>query len=248
MTTHITEISPRRAALIAGAGYVTLFVLGIFSNFFVLTALIEPGDAAATFTNIAESESLFRMGTAGFLVVFLVDVVVAWALYVLFREVARDVSLLAAWFRLIYTVFLGVALIFLYIALQLIGGAGYLNVFEPGQVDAQVMLLLEAFNFAWLIGLAGFGVHLMLLGYLVLKVKYAPRVLGYLVLVAGAAYVVDTTANALLSNYADYETLFLAIVAVPAVVGELAFTFWLLFRAERQEITDRSAAVVEAGI
>jgi len=248
MTTHIAEISSRRAALIAGAGYITLFVLGIFSNFFVLTALIEPGDTAATFTNIAESESLFRMGIVGFLVVFLVDVVVAWALYVLFREVARDVSLLAAWFRLIYTMFLGVALIFLYITLQLIGGADYLNVFDSGQLDAQVMLLLEAFNFAWLIGLAGFGIHLMLLGYLVLKTKHAPRVLGILVLVAGAAYVLDTTANALLSNYADYETLFLAIVAVPAVVGELAFTLWLLFRAGRQEIADRPAAVVGASV
>ncbi len=160
MTTHTTETSPRRAAIIAGAGYVTLFVLGIFSNFFVLTALIEPGDTAATFTNIAEAESLFRMGIMGFLIVFLVDVIVAWALYVLFREVARDVSLLAAWFRLIYTVFLGVALIFRSITLQLIGGA-------------------------------------------------------------------------------DYETLFLTIVAVPAVIGELAFTLWLLFKAGRLEVTER---------
>lgn len=248
MTTHTAEISPRRAALIAGAGYVTLFVLGIFSNFFVLTALIEPGDTAATFANIAEAESLFRMGIMGFLVVFLVDVIVAWALYVLFREVARDVSLLAAWFRLIYTVFLGVALIFLSITLQLIGGADYLNVFESGQLDAQVTLLLEAFNFAWLIGLAGFGIHLMLLGYLVLKTKHAPRVLGILVLVAGAAYVLDTTANILLSNYADYETLFLTIVAVPAVVGELAFTLWLLFKAGRHEVTERPKVAAGARV
>ena len=46
--------------------------------------------------------------------------------------------------------------------------------------------------------------------------------LGYLPMVAGGAYAVDTVANALLSNYDDYQTMFLVIVAV---IGEL----WLAF-------------------
>jgi hypothetical protein len=31
-----------------------------------------------------------------------------------------------------------------------------------------------------------------------------------------------------LADYADFENLFLAIVAIPSVIGELWFTVWLL--------------------
>ena len=227
-TKALSETSPRTAARIAGIGYLIIFVLAIFANFVVREGLIDPDDAAATFTNIADSEFLFRAGMVGFLAVFIVDVVIAWALYVLFKTVGKQLSLLTAWFRLVYTVFLGVALIFFFVVLDLVSGADYLMVFEPGQLDAQVMLLLSAFNYAWLIGLACFGIHLMLIGYLMLASGFAPRILGILLAVAGAAYVVDTLANVLLANYAEYETVFLLIVAVPSVVGELAFAVWLL--------------------
>jgi len=234
MMNRLTDITPRKAAVIAGYGYLLIFALAIFANFFVRTRLIDQNDAAATFSNIVQSESLFRLGLVGFLVIFIADVVVAWALYVLFRSVSREVSLLTAWFRLVYTAFLGVGVIFFFAVLQLVSGASYLTALGQGALDAQVKLSLDAFNYAWLIGLVAFGIHLMLLGYLVLASGAASRVLGVLLVVAGGAYVFDTLAHALLSNYADYETAFLMIVAVPSVVAELAFTVWLLARAGRE--------------
>jgi len=235
MTSGITELQPRTAAKIAGVGYLLIFVLAIFANFFVREGLIDATDVSATFSNIAESEFLFRAGIAGFLAVFIIDVVIAWALFVLFKAVSKQLSLLTAWFRLVYTVFLGVALIFFLLVVQLVSGAGYLAAFDQGQLDAQATLLLDAFNYAWLIGLAGFGFHLMLLGYLILASRIAPGTLGILLAVAGAAYVFDTLANILVSTYSEYETIFLLIVAVPSVVGELAFTVWLLARGGRHQ-------------
>lgn len=235
MTHQLVETSPRRAAIIAGIGYVVLFVLAIFANFFVRTGLVAPDDAAATFTNIAESEFLFRTGLLSFLIVFVVDVVVAWALYILFKKVSTGVSLLTAWFRLVYTVFLGVAVIFLFLVLQVVGGADYLAGFDSAQLNGQVMLLLDAFNFTWLIGLACFGIHLILIGYLMLTSGSAPRFLGILLVMAGAAYIIDTTAITLLSNYQDYENIFLALVAIPSVIAELTFAIWLLTKAGTQE-------------
>jgi hypothetical protein len=231
MTSRITELSTHMAARIAGVGYLLLFVLAIFANFVVREGLIDTADAATTFSNIADSEFLFRMGIAGFLAVFIIDVVIAWALYIVFKTASKQLSLLAGWFRIVYTVFLGVALIFFLVTLQLVSGAGYLAAFDQSQLDAQVMLLVNAFNYAWLIGLAGFGIHLMLLGYLMVASQVGPRILGLLLLIAGSAYVFDTFANVLVSSYAEYETVFLLIVAVPSVVGELAFTIWLLTRA-----------------
>jgi hypothetical protein len=242
--TATLEMPGRQAARIAGIAYLAIFALAIFANFFVRTGLEEPGDAAATVENIASSEGLFRAGLIAFLAVFAIDVVIAWALYIVFRPVSRDLSLLAAWFRLIYTVFLGVALVFFFRVLVLTGDASFLSAFEPAQRDAEVMLALEAFDATWLIGLVCFGLHLLLLGGLILRSDGVSRVLGVLLMVAGVAYIVDTTANALLPNYDDLENAFLVIVAVPSVVAELWFAIWLLRGATRSLPRPRSRHAV----
>lgn len=226
-----SDINPRTAAVIAGIGYVILFAFAVFANFFVREGLVVTDDAQATAANIAESEGLFRLGMASFLAIFLVDVVVAWGLYIVFRRANRDVSLVAAWFRLVYTVFLGVALIYFFQALQFLSGSGFLESFDTAQREAQALVALDTFNSAWLIGLAAFGVHLVVLGGLILHSHAAPRVLGYVLIVAGAAYVIDTAAHSLLGNYSDYETAFIIMVAVPSVIAEGWMGLWLLLRA-----------------
>jgi hypothetical protein len=230
-----SNTSRRRAAQIAGVSYVLLFALGIFANFFVREGLIVTGDAQATAANIVESEGLFRLGLVSFLIIFVLDVIVAWALYIVFGNANRDISLLAAWFRIVYTVFLGVAAVFFFQALQLLGGSDFLTAFDSEQLNAQALVALDTFNATWLIGLVGFGIHLMLLGYLVIRSGYAPKALGYMLIAAGTGYVIDTTANALLGNYNDYESLFLVIVAVPSIIGEGWLGLWLLLKAGKNQ-------------
>lgn len=243
MSSPILDVTPRRAAVVAGVGYVVIFLLAVFANFFVIGGLVETGDAAATAANIVDSEGLFRAGIVAFTIVFVIDVPVAWALYVLFRSLGRDVSLLTAWFRLVYTVFLGVAAVFLFVVVELLSGRDYLSAFDGGQLDANVLLSIEAFNFAWLVGLASFGVHLIMLGYLIVRSGWTSRVLGVVLMVAGSAYVADTIARAVIADYASVENLFLAIVAIPAVIGELWLTVWLLFRAGRTPNSPSTAPV-----
>jgi hypothetical protein len=225
------NVSARGAARLAGVSYVVLFALGIFANFFVREGLIVTDDAQATAANIAESQGLFRLGMLSFLAIFVLDVVVAWALYILFRDANRDLSRLTAWFRLVYTIFLGVALIFFFQALQLLSASDFLDSFATEQLNAQALLALDTFNSTWLIGLVAFGIHLGLLGYFIVRFGMAPRALGYVLMAAGTAYVIDTTAHTLLSNYADYATAFTTMVAVPAVIAEGWFGLWLLLRA-----------------
>ena len=236
-----SDTSPRGAAKIAGVSYVLLFALGIFANFFVREGLIVSGDPQATAANIVESEGLFRLGLVSFLVVFVLDVVVAWALYIVFRNANRDLSLLAAWFRIVYTVFLGVAAVFFFQALQLLSGSDFLTAFDSEQLNAQALVALDTFNATWLIGLVGFGIHLMFIGYLVIRSGYAPKALGYVLIAAGTGYAIDTTANALLGSYNDYEPLFLVIVAVPSIIGEGWLGLWLLLKAGKNQPTRPSA-------
>ncbi len=224
------DTTTRSAARVAGTGYLSIFFLAILSEFVVRQRLVVPADPVATAANVAGSAGLVRVGIAGYAVIFLLDVAIAWGLYVMFRPAAAQRSLLAAWFRLAYTVFLGVAAVFMFLALQLATGAGYAGM-AAAQRNTWLMLTLDAFDYTWLVGLAAFGVHLVLVGRIMVTTGTGPRWLGWVLSVAGAAYVLDTLAHTLLSTYADHADLFLVLVAVPSVVGELAFTVWLLARA-----------------
>lgn len=229
----VIDTSRRTAARIAGVGYLALFVLAIFANFVVKQGMIDPADAQATAAAITEQEGMFRLGLTAFVVIFLLDIPVAWGLYVLFAPAGRTRSLLVAWFRIAYTVFLGVAAVFMFLGLQIATGA-------VGSLDAEAALLMfEAFDFAWFVGLLAFGLHLITLGALILRSRIAPRAIGVILAVAGAAYALDTVLHVLLVDYAAIADVMLAIVAVPSIVAEFAFTIWLLLAGRRSSAVTR---------
>jgi hypothetical protein len=226
--TTTTDTTPRTAARIAGLAYAALFFLAIFANFVVREGLVDADDPAATVENLTTDGQLLRWGIVAFVVVFLLDVAISWALYVLLRPGGTARSLVTAWFRLAHTFLLGVAVTFLFLALQRASGPLTAGL-ESADREAWTALAVEAFDYTWLVGLVAFGVHLVLVGRL-LAAAMGARVLGILLTVAGVAYVFDTAAYTLLADYADHEDLFLTIVAVPSVVAELGFTIWLLRR------------------
>lgn len=230
MTTRMADISPAAYARVAGLGYLIIIAAGIFAEFFIRSSLIVANDAAATAGNIAASQSLFRTGIAGDLIMLVCDIVVALALYMLFRQVNRGLSLLAAFFRLVHAAVYGVNLLNLVIVALLAGGAGYLAALQPSQSDALTMLFLDAHKYGYAIGLVFFGFHCMVLGYLVFKSGFLPRILGVLLLAASIGYLVDSFANILLPNYADYESVLMLVVFVPAFVAELSLSLWLLLK------------------
>ena len=243
MPNRIVDLSQPQAARVAGFGILIIALLALFANFFVLERLIVPEDAASTAEKIMVSEGLFRAGIASLAIVVVLDVVVALALYVFLRPVNASLALLAAWFRVAFATIFGIALLGLVLGVELLGDAAYLTAFGPDQLHAQVMVFLDAFSYGWLIGLVFFAFHFLAIGYLILKSDYVPRILGALLILASLGYLIDSFANFLLSNYADYETVFLVIVAVPAIIAELSLAFWLLLRgANVQPRDDRTLA------
>ncbi len=226
---------PRFAAVIAGIGYLAIFGLAIFANFGVRNRLVDLTDPSGTLANLAAEEGIVRVALAAFVSVFVIDVVVAWALHVLLRTSAPTWSLLAAWSRLSYTVLLGVAAVFLFLAMRLAGAGGYASGITPQLRAALAATSLDAFDYAWLVGLVAFGLHLLVVGGILIGTRVGPRWLGVLLGIAGAAYIADTAAHTLLAGYAAYADAFLAMVALPSIVGELWLTVWLLARAGRRK-------------
>jgi hypothetical protein len=189
----------------------------------VLENLVVSGDAATTVGNIVADEGLFRLAIATLLVVTFLDIVVAWALYVLMKPVHPTLATLVGWLRLAAPAVFAVALANLLDVANLLGSAGS-STLQPDQLGAQVMASVASFDSGWDMSLAIFGLHLVGLGYLLFKSMDFPRFLGVLVVVAGAGYLADTFAIILVP---DFEFTFSWIT----FVGEALLIFWLLMRA-----------------
>jgi hypothetical protein len=215
--------SPRAAARIAGWGILAMAIIASFAEFYVRQRLVVPGDATATAGNISAHDLLMRFGIAAFLAVIILDVVVAWALYFVFKPVDAGVSGLMALSRLVYATIFAVAVVNLVSAVDVAGDASLSAAPDAGQVHAEMMRFLDAFNAAWSVGLAFFGIHLGLAGYLALRSGYMPTALSIVLVIAGLGYVFDTFADLLLPGYEPTAALF-------TFVGEVALLLWLLVR------------------
>lgn len=230
MNIQTPDSSQRRAARIAGIGYLVIIACGIFAEFVIRSSLIDTGNARETAENIAGAQSLFRLSIASDLVMLTFDVIVAMALFTMLRPVGTGAVVLATSLRLIHTAVYGVTLLMLFFVVQLSTDAAYLSAFDADQLGALTLLFAEAHSFGYVLGLVFFGLHLGVLAYLVTKSGYVTRIMGVLLGVAAIGYLVDSFANVLLTNYSEYETIFALVVFLPAFVAELSLALWLLIR------------------
>jgi hypothetical protein len=210
--------SMRTASLTAGLALALMAVLAAFGVFGAVGALITPGDAAKTAQDISESQALFRQGIASLILVAVLDIVAAAALYTLFAPVNRSVSLMAAGFRVAY------AAVYLVAIIQLVVALGLLS--DPDEA----MRAVDAYDTVWHVGLILFGVHLLLVGYLAYRSGYMAKVFGILLVVAGLGYLADGFGAVLVPGYALDIGRF-------TFVGEVALIFWLLIKGSRKDFS-----------
>lgn len=113
MKTHdpFADISLKGSAIAAGIALLLMAIIAPIANFSILQGLIEPGDAMKTVTNITENTGSFRLGIFLFVIVVLLDIIVAWALYIFLKPQNKGLSLLTAWLRMVYATMLGVAIL-----------------------------------------------------------------------------------------------------------------------------------------
>jgi hypothetical protein len=199
-------IEARTLSVIAGGSYVIIFFAAIFANFFVLESLITD-----PLTTVEHNHAFVRAGILAFLVTVIFDIVVAWALYELFK--GNALSLLSTLFRMMHAAIMGVAVFALPAALASTTGK-------------EILMHVDTFNTIWLIGLFFFGCHLILLAAIIGK----PKFIAVFLVIAGIMYMVDTAAHFALPVYQDYASVFLLLVAVPSILGEMAFAVWLLMK------------------
>jgi len=227
MTDRTVETSPQVYARVGGVLYLIIIVAGLFGEAFVRGKLVVSGDATATAHNIMDSQLLWRLGIAGDLVMHMCDVALTMIFYVLLRPVNRNLALLAAFFNLVQSAILGANKLTLLVALFFLGSADYLKAFEPRQLHALAYLAIKTHGYGFGVGLLFFGCMCLVLGYLIRRSGYFPKILGVLMQIAGLCYLVNSFALLLSPTLANM--LFPAIL-VPAFIGELSVCLWLLVK------------------
>ncbi|TFG71930.1 MAG: DUF4386 domain-containing protein [Flavobacteriales bacterium] len=208
-------MKPRTLSIIAGVSYLIIFFAAIFANFFVLESILkDPLNA------IQQNHMMVRFGILAFMFTVVFDVVVAWALYELYKT--HPLSNLSTYFRMMHAAIMGVAIFALPVALE----------YNNGQ---EILKQVEIFNIIWLIGLFFFGIHLILLGKIIGK----PKIIAFFLIIAGIMYMIDTAAHFMLPDYEVYGSIFLALVAIPGIIGEMSFAIWLLVKGGKENHEQR---------
>jgi len=143
---NMKNISLSKAALTAGISLVIMTILS-FMIFF-------PSLQATPFS------------VSGIVIIIILDIIVALALYFLLRTVNKNLSLIMSACRIIYAVIFSIALY---------------NISD-----------LAVFNSIWDFGLSIFGIHLLFLGFLVYNSKYIPKWIALLLFIGAFGYITDS--------------------------------------------------------
>ena len=204
MTNHIANISKRTASIVVGISLIIMLFLAIFIDDFILPNFIRPGDTAALAKDIKANEMLFRIAVVVYLIILVLDAAIALALYVVLKTANKNLALLTATLRLLYTVIVVVGVL------------------------ALVFQFIDVYSYETIkiIGYIFFTCHLFVTGYSVFKSGYIPRVLGVSLIIASFCYITFYI------TFPLPEALLLIFMVLMAI-GEMSLGIWLLVKGAK---------------
>jgi hypothetical protein len=219
--------SPRRIARVTGLLYLLTIMTGIFAQGFVSERLVVWGDAATTSANILAHRSLFEWSFTIYMIEMASQIMTTALFYYLLRPVNRSVALVAAFLSLSGCIIKTFSRVFYIAPLFLLGGAEYLNVFKPQQLQALALLFLKVNDRGAAMALAFFGFEALLNGYLIFRSTFLPRILGVLSMLGGLGWLT------FLYPPLGYRV-FLYLAAL-GLLGSAAIIFWLIVFGVNEE-------------
>jgi Domain of unknown function (DUF4386) len=236
-----TDLSERiqpsdRAIRDAAILYLLLVVTSVF-GFFAPDALIVSGDPAATVHNILASEALFRLAVLSGLVAAIIFIFLGRALYCLLAPVDRRAAALMVVLVLVSIPITFVGILGQVAALRLMHGGPSLAGLAAPQLNALAMFFLHFSSDTSSLNSIFFGLWLLPFALLVIKSGFIPRFIGYLLILAGVAYVIGAI-NFVLSP--PFASVVFDVVGV-GYIAELGVVVWLVLKAARLQFGRQQA-------
>ena len=223
------DISLGKAALIAGLGLLLMVLTAPVAELYLLPKLVDYADSETTLVNISTNKGMLVAAIFLYLVTFIADVIVAWALYIFFIPVGRFRSLLTAWFRIVYTLLALFGLFNLSKVLVLLNRHELYSTGDVGPLAENTMFYFLSFGKEWGLAFIFFGIYLAALGILAYQATYVPRIMGILLIIAGLGYLISSLQPYF---FPGVDTSFLMIT----YFGELVFMIWLLIKGRRVKL------------
>jgi hypothetical protein len=221
-------IARNKKARIAGFVYLMFVVIGVV-DLYISTKLIMPNDAAKTIGNIVNHQLLFRLDILASLLTAPAWLALVIALYVLLADVDKMLSKLMAILVVVQVPAMFLSVTNQLLALEFAKGIPFLSSFSDVQRTGLGMLMLHinslentALELLW-------GLWLLPLGTLVYRSGFLPKFLGIWLNINGIAYVTMSLVGIFAPTYSD----FLFKWAFPLLLGEVAFTLWLVVLGAR---------------
>jgi len=228
MTSNEKRNSPQKIGRVAAIVFLIIFFQGMSAELFIRPEIIVPGDAATTVNNIVASESLFRLSLVSDLIRQMFMLLLVLVLYKLLKPVNKSIAMLMVIFALISIPITMLNELNHFAALLLSTVADYQTAFGADQLNTLVMFFLDLRHYGTFIpGI--FSLWLLLLGYLVFKSGFLPRILGILLMIGGICYSIQAV---LFFLYPNFDTMILGLFAF---IGEFIFYLWLLIKGVNVE-------------
>ena len=217
---HIEATAPNPPARIAAVCYLMNFVTGMIA-LLATSKVIVHGNTAATTANIVAHASAYWLGFAAYVLLAASYTAVTALFYQLFKPVNKTVSLVAAAFSIVGCAIVAVSCGFYVAPSLVVAGTPYASAFGIAQTQAQAGLFLRLFAECFNVSFPFFGFYCLLIGYLVFRSTFLPRILGVLLAIAGLGW---------LTFLWPPLVKILSPWIVAGGLGELMLTLWLLVR------------------
>jgi hypothetical protein len=105
-----------------------------------------------------------------------------------------------------------------------------LKTFELSQRQDLAMLFIDLNSYGSITLEIFWGLWLLPFGLLVYKSGFIPRIFGYLLIIGGAAYIIESITQILLPGYSAFVSQFAFVFYS---IGELSIIFWLLLKGAK---------------
>ncbi|MGH6987464.1 MAG: DUF4386 domain-containing protein [Caulobacteraceae bacterium] len=215
---EIPARSAQRYARVAGVLILVSLLAGLFGEVYVPNATLGV-DAGA----LGRHSALLRAGAAAYLLEALCDVSLTLIFFVLFRPVSRNMALLAAFFRLEATAVFGASEFFYLTAVLASGGPASLKTIPQDQLRALMHFSFEVYA-SGSSNMVFYGAGAIVIGWLIWRSGFLPKVLGALWVVGGLGMVANAFATVAAPPLARFWEL------VPLLAAMLALAVWFLAR------------------
>lgn len=205
MAAKVSEISPKKAAIIVGWSFITSVIIVTLIDDFLLANFVVPGDVSVLARDIEADRNAFGLAVIAYILVLILDSIIGLGLYVVLRPTNKKLAWYTGFLRLLYAC----VLIFGLIAL----------VFQFIDVYSYASLKLFGYIF--------FALHILVLGYSVFRSGYIPKSLGILLMFTSLTYIVFFVDTTNLSEIFKLSLMFVMFIA------EFSLSIWLLFKRNR---------------